>query len=202
MTGTMLKFKIMTKLAEKAVAEKTLEVKATSAKAGKESASDKFNNAAVMEGKQERVKSELAKAYDRAEAKAVELFREKHLAEVQTMIEGCICEALAVERDKFAAREEKEAKVIEQILTKGREESDGFKIRFSDTENGMTETAAEDIHTMFAAAKQSMLKVKIAEREEKAAAAAAEEERKQKVMEEVGVTPEMLAALKAAGVIK
>lgn len=192
----------MKNLAVKAVAEKAQEVKATSAKAGKESVSDKIQAAAVMEGKAERVKSELAKAYDRAEAKAFELFREKHLAEVQTMFEGCICEALTIEKDRFAARDEKEAKVIEQILTKGREESDGFKIRFSDTEQGMTETAAEDLHTMFAAAKQSMLKVKIAEREEREKAAAAEEARKLEVMANLGITPEQLAALKEAGVIK
>ena len=55
---------------------------------------------------------------------------------------------------------------------------------------------------MFAAAKQSMLKVKIAEREEKKAAAAAEEARKLEVMASLGITPEQLQALKAAGVIK
>jgi len=192
----------MANLGTKAAAAATVEMQQMTKKAGKQSASEKFDAAQAMEGKAERVKSELAKAYDRAEAAAVELFRSKYLREVQTMIEGCICEALAVERDNFAAREEKEAKVIEQILTKGREESAGFTVRFSDTEQGMTESAAEDLHSMFAAAKQSMLKVKIAEREEKAAAAAAEEERKLSVMAELGVTPEQIAALKAAGVIK
>ena len=192
----------MANLGNKAAAEATKAMQQATGKAGKQSASEKFDAAAVMEGKQERVKSELAKAYERAEAKAFELFRERHLHEVQVMFEGVICEALAIEKDRFAAREEKEAAIIEQILTKGREESDGFKIRFSDTEQGMTESAAEDLHTMFAAAKQSMLKVKIAEREEKAAAAKAEEERKAAVMASPGITPEQLAALKEAGVIK
>lgn len=192
----------MKNIGNTAAAESTKAMQQATAKAGKQSASEKFEQAAVMEGKQERVKSELAKAYERAEAKAFELFRERHLHEVQVMFEGVICEALAEEQKKLEAREISEHKVIGQILTKGREESAGFTIRFSDTENGLTETAAEDLHTMFAAAKQSMLKVKIAEREEKAAAAAAEEERKLAVMQELGVTAEQIAALKAAGVIK
>ena len=187
----------MTKLVETLAEEK----KVTKG-AKRETNDDKFAAAAVMEGKQERVKSELAKAYERAEAKAFELFRERHLHEVQVMFEGVICEALAAERDKFAAREEREAAIIEQILTTGREESAGFTVRFSDTEQGITESAAEDLHTMFAAAKQSMLKVKIKEREEREAAAKAEEERKLAVMQSLGITPEQLAALKEAGVIK
>lgn len=191
----------MTKLAEKvAASEKATNVMKKSS--SKQSASEKFDNALVMEGKQERVKSELAKAYDRAEEKAFDLFRTRHLHEVQVMFEGCICEALAAEQKRFEEQESNEAKVIAQILTVGREESAGFTIRFSDTEQGLTETAAEDLHNMFAAAKQSMLKVKIKEREEKAAAAKAEEERKLAVMASLGITPEQLAALKEAGVIK
>lgn len=190
----------MTKLAEKIAAEEKA-INVIKKGAAKQSASEKFDAAAAMEGK-ERVKSELAKAYERAEIKAAELFRARHLHEVQTMIEGCICEALSEEQARLEAKHIPESKVIAAVLNKGREESAGFTIRFSDTEQGMTETAAEDLHTMFAAAKQSMLKVKIAEREEKKAAAAAEEARKLEVMKSLGITPEQLEALKAAGVIK
>ena len=193
----------MTKLAEKAVAEKTLEVKATSAKAGKESASDKFNAAANMEGKQERVKSELAKAFERAEVLAGEIFRSEYLSKVQEMQALCISKALETEAERAEQREQtNEAKVIRQILSDGKEESKNFTVRFSDTENGMTENEAITLHEMFGAAKQSMLKVKIAERERKAAEAAAEEARKLEVMASLGITPEQLQALKEAGVIK
>ena len=170
----------------------------------KQTSNEKFENSAKMEGEEKaaRVKSELAKAYDRAEVKANELFRERCLASVQNMVFDCIREALTEERDKLQAREIKEYKVITQILEKGASETANFTIKYSDTESGLTETPAEDLHTMFTAAKQSMLKVKIAEREEKAAAAAAEEERKLSVMAELGVTAEQIAALKAAGVIK
>lgn len=197
-------------ITKKIVAETTKEVKATSAKAGKESASDKLTNATLLEGKVERVKSELSKAYERAEVAAAEMFANDCLAEVQKMIATRIELALIRERDRFIKRDEvnesatftSEIRTLNAIITKGKEETKNFTVKFSDTENGMTETPATDLHTMFAAAKQSMLKVKIAEREEKAAAAAAEEERKLAVMEEVGITPEQLAALRAAGVIK
>ena len=197
-------------ITKKVVAEKTKEVKATSAKASKQSVNDKLVNATVMEGKVERVKSELSKAYERAEVAALEMFNTDCLAEVQKMISTRIELALIRERDRFIQRDKvnesstfaAEIRTLNAIITKGKEETKGFTIKFSDTENGMTETDANDLHTMFAAAKQSMLKVKIAEREEKAAAAAAEEQRKLEVMQSVGITPEQLAALKAAGVIK
>lgn len=190
-------------ISKKVMAETTKQVKATSAKAGKESVSDKFTSAAVMEGKPERVKSELAKAYERAEAAANTMFINDCTEEIQNMISSRIEIALIQQLDLLEKRGlSSEARVIDSIITRGKEETNGFRIKFSDTENGLTETPATDLHTMFAAAKQSLLKVRIAEREEKAAAAAAEEERKLAVMEEVGITPEQLAALRAAGVIK
>lgn len=197
-------------ITKKVVAEVTKETKATSAKAKKESANEKFASAAIMEGKTERAESELSKAYKRAEVAAMEMFNRDCLSEVQKMIATRIELALIQERDKFANKDKanesnsfvSEIRTLNAIITKGKEETKGFTIKFSDTENGMTETPATDLHTMFAAAKQSMLKVKIAEREEKAAAAAAEEARKLEVMQSIGITPEQLAALKAAGVIK
>lgn len=190
-------------ITKKVVAETTKQVKATSAKAGKESVNDKFAAAAVMEGKPERVKSELAKAYERAEVAANTMFLNDCMEEVKTMISTRIELALIQQRDLLTKKGlTSEARVLDSIITRGKEETNGFRIKFSDTENGLTETEASDLHTMFAAAKQSLLKVKVAEREEKAAAAAAEEERKLAVMEEVGITPEQLAALRAAGVIK
>lgn len=194
-------------ISKKVAAEATKQAKQTNAKASKESANDKLQAAVLLEGKQERAKSELSKAFERAEIKAAEMFNTDCLAKVQEMISSRIEMALIQERNMFKQRNvnggfSAEIRVLEQIITKGKQETDGFKVRFSDTENGLTSTPATDLHTMFAAAKQSMLKVKIAEREEKAAAAAKEEERKLEVMKEVGITPEQLAALKAAGVIK
>lgn len=194
-------------ISKKVAAETAKQVKQTSAKASKESAADKLQAAVLLEGKQERAKSELSKAFERAENRAAELFNSDCLAKVQEMIASRIELALIQERNLFKQRNinggfSAEIRVLDSILSKGKEESNGFKVRFSDTENGLTATPATDLHTMFAAAKQSMLKVKIAEREEKAAAAAKEEERKLEVMKEVGITPEQLAALKAAGVIK
>lgn len=190
-------------ISKKVMAETTKQVKAASAKAGKESVNDKFAAYAVMEGKPARVKSELAKAYDRAEEAANTMFLNDCMEEVKTMISTRIEIALIQQRDLLTKKGlNSEARVLDSIITRGKEETNGFRIKFSDTENGLTETEASDVHTMFAAAKQSLLKVKIAEREEKAAAEAAEEERKLAVMEEVGITPEQLAALRAAGVIK
>ncbi len=167
------------------------------------SASDKLQNSIKMEGKVERAESELSKAYKRAEEAANTMFLNDCLEEIKTMISSRIEIALIQQRDFMSKKGLlSEARVLDSIITRGKEETNGFRIKFSDTENGLTETPATDLHTMFAAAKQSLLKVKIAEREEKAAAAAAEEERKLAVMEEVGITPEQLAALRAAGVIK
>lgn len=172
--------------------------------ASRNTVADTVKNAEVMEGKQERAKSELAKAYERAEAAAAAAFREKYLAEVQGIIETCIVEALQAEADKMQEKENAaEAKTLAQVINEGRKESNGYKIRFSDTEkDGIIEVPAEDLHTMFAAAKQSMLKVKIAERERKAQEAKEAEEKRLELAASVGVSPEMLAKLKELGVIK
>ena len=165
---------------------------------------DTIKNAETMEGKAERVKSELAKAYERAEANAASLFRESYLSQVQNMMAECITKALAEEADKMEARElAAEAKTLKQIINEGKTESKGFTVRFSDTEkDGIIEVPAETLHDMFNAAKQSMLKVKIAERERKAAEAAAAEAKRLELAATIGVTPEMLAQLKELGVIK
>lgn len=165
---------------------------------------DTVKNAEAMEGKQERVKSELAKAYERAEAAAAALFRESYLSQVQTMMAECITKAIADEAENMTKRElAAESKTLTQIINEGKAESNGFTVRFSDTEkDGIIEVPAETLHEMFAAAKQSMLKVKIAERERKAAEAAAAEAKRLELAATIGVTPEMLAQLKELGVIK
>lgn len=191
----------MTKLANAVATAESK--KATTGKAASMTASDKFENAAAMEGKQERVKSELAKAYERAENAAAEIFRTDYRAQVQQIYADCISRALEAEAERAESREqEREARVLRQILTEGKEQSAGYTIRFSDTENGMTENEEDTLHGMFTAAKQSMLKVKIAERERKAEEERKEQERKEQVMQQLGVTAEQIAALRAAGVIK
>ena len=116
----------------------------------------------------------------------------------------CITKAIADEAENMTKRElAAESKTLTQIINEGKAESKGFTVRFSDTEkDGIIEVPAETLHEMFAAAKQSMLKVKIAERERKAAEAAAAEAKRIELAASIGVTPEMLAQLKELGVIK
>lgn len=172
--------------------------------ASRNTVEDTVKNAEAMEGKTERVKSELAKAYERAEAAALELFRTSHLSEVQNMMAKCITKAIADEAENMTKRElAAESKTLTQIINEGKAESKGFTVRFSDTEkDGIIEVPAETLHDMFNAAKQSMLKVKMAERERKAAEAAAAEAKRLELAATIGVTPEMLAQLKELGVIK
>ena len=120
------------------------------------------------------------------------------------MMAECITKAISDEAENMAKRElTAESKTLTQIINEGRAESKGFTVRFSDTEkDGIIEVPAETLHDMFNAAKQSMLKVKIAERERKAAEAAAAEAKRLELAATIGVTPEMLAQLKELGVIK